>query len=182
VTQRKPFIFATISAVGAALFAVWLLRPHVDRLSVTLGVGFTEGAATPDTIRFAADLERYLRPADYSVAIALLMILAGGLPLAAIALIANHWPWFLGPLSRNATVIWVCLMLQMTNAMLPSIFILLFVSDGLLVGDALDPEILTAIVVAILYAVVNLVAAGVWRELLNGLHVARLAREPDATL
>ena len=73
------------------------------------------------------------------------MILAGGLPLAAIALIARHWQWLFGPLSRNATVIWLCLTLQLANVALPSFFI-------------------------------NLVAASVWRELLNRLHVATFAR------
>ena len=172
VTSPKPLAFAIIGAVVAAVIAVWLLKPHVDRLSVTLGVGFSEGAPTPETTRFADDMERFLRPVDFSVAIALLVILAGGLPLAAIALIAHHWPWrnWFGPLSRNATVIWVCLTLQLTNVMLPSFFILLFASEGL------DAEVLMAMVIAMLYAVPNLVAAGVWRERLNRLHISRLAR------
>ena len=175
MTSRKPFVFAIIGAVVAAVFAVWLLKPHVDRLSVTLGVGFSEGAATPETTRFAADMERLLRTADFSAAIALLVILASGLPLAAIALIAYHWPWLFGPLGRNATVIWLCLMLQVTNVVLPSFFILLFASE------VLDAEILSAIVIALLYAVINLVAVRVWRELLNHLHVSRLARATSAT-
>ena len=98
------------------------------------------------------------------------MILAGGLPLAAIALIAHHWPWLFGPLSRNATVIWLCLTFQMSNVTLPSFFILLFASEGL------DAEILNAILIAMLYAVPNLVAATVWRELLTRLHEGDLAR------
>ena len=176
VTHSKPFIFAIISAVAAALFAVSLLKPHVDRLSVTLDVGLSEGAATPETTRFAADMERFLRPADASAVIALLVILAGGLPLATIALIAHHWPWLLGPLGRNATVIWVCLTLQLTNGVLPSFFILLFASEGF------NTEILTAIIIAMFYAIINLLAARVWRELLNRLHVSRLARAANATI
>ena len=169
-------MFAIISAVAAALVAVWLLEPHVDRLSVTLGVGLSEGAATPETTRFAADMERLLRPADFSAAIALLVILVGGLPLAAIAPIAHHESWLFGPLSRNATVIWICLTLQMTNVVLPSFFILLLASEGL------DAEILNVIVIAMIYAVINLVAARVWREMLNRLLISRLARATNATI
>jgi hypothetical protein len=176
MTSRKPFVFAITCAVVAAVFTVWLLKPHVDRLSATLGVGFSEGPATPETTRFAADMERLLRPADFSAAIALLVILAGGLPLAAIALIAHQWPWLFGSLSRNATVIWLCLTWQLTNVVLPSFFILLFASEGL------DAEILTPIVIAMLYAVINLVAATVWREVINRLHISRLARATNATI
>lgn len=170
MTSTKPLVFAIIGAVVAAVFAVWLLKPHVDRLSVTLGVGFSEGAATPETTRFAADMERFLRPADSFAAIALLVVLAGGLPLAAIALIAHHWPWLFGPLSRNGTVVWVCLMVQMTNVMVPSFFILLFASEGL------DAEVLIAMLAVMLYAIPNVVAASVWRELLNRVHASRLPR------
>ena len=174
MTHQRLFVLAILGAVVAALSAVWLLEPHVDRLSATLGVGLSEGAATPETTRFAADVERFLRRADLSAAIALLVILAGGVPLAAIALVAYRRPWWFGPLSRNATVIWVCLTLQVTNVAFPSFLILLFASDGL------DAEILTAIVVAMLYAVINLAAARVWRELLNLLLVSRLARATNA--
>jgi hypothetical protein len=176
VTNQKPWIFATIGAVVAAVFAVWLLKPHVDRLSVTLGVGFSEGAPTPETTRFAADMERFLRPADSIAAMALLVVLAGGLPLAAMALIAFHWPWLFGPLSQNATVIWLCLTVQMTNVMLPSFFILLFASEGL------DAEILMAMVIAILYALPNIVAARVWREMLNRLQASRPAPAASTTI
>lgn len=151
--------------------SVWLLEPHVDRLSFTLGVGFSEGVPTAETSKFADDMERFLRPADSFAAIAVLVVLAGGLPLAAIALIAHHWPWLYGPLSRNATVIWVGLTLQMTNVMLPSFFILLFASEGFVA------ETLIASVVMILYAAPNVAAAWLWREQLNRLNMAKFARE-----
>ena len=176
VNRSKPLAFAIMGAVVAALFAVWLLKPHVDRLSVTLGVGFSEGAPTPETTRFAADMERFLRPADFSAAIALLVVLAGGLPLAAIALIAHHWPWLFGPLSRNATVVWICLTLQMTNVMLPSFFILLFASEGL------HAEMLFPMFIVMLSAVPNVVGARVWREMLNGLLISRLERSTNAAI
>jgi hypothetical protein len=120
-------------------------------------------------------MERFLRPADSSAAIALLVVLAGGLPLAAIALIAHQWPWLLGPLSRNPTVVWTLLTLQMTNVMLPSFFFLLFASEGL------DAEVLIAMLAVMLYAVPNVVAAAVWRELLNRLQASRFARATGAT-
>jgi hypothetical protein len=163
-------MFAMVGAIMAAVFAVWLLKPHVDRLSVTLGVGFSEGAPTPQTVRFATDMERFLRPADKSAAIALLVVLAGGLPLAVIALIAHRWRWLLGPFGRNPTVVWIFLTLQMTNVMLPSFFILLFASEDL------NAEMWTAIMVAALYAVPNVVAVGVWRALLNRLHTSKFSR------
>lgn len=169
-------IFAIISAVAAAAFAVWLLEPHVDRLSVTLGVGFSEGAPTPETTRFAADMERFVRPADFFAAILLLVVLAGGYPLAVIAFIAHAWPRLFGPLSRNPTVVWVCLALQMTNVMVPSFFILMLASEGFVA------EMLVAVVIAMLCAVPNIVAASLWRELLNRLHVARLALTTSATI
>lgn len=170
MTGTKSFVFAIVAAVVAAVLAVSLLKPHVDRLSVTLGVGFTEGAPTLETTRFAADMERFLRPADSFAAIALLVVLAGGYPLAVIAMIAHHWPWLFGPLSRNTTVVWVCLTLQMTNVMVPSFFILLFASEGL------HAEALIAMLVVMLCAVPNIVAAGVWREMLNRLQVSRFAQ------
>jgi hypothetical protein len=173
--MTKPLMFAVACAVVAAVFTAWLLKPHVDRLSVTLGVGFSEGAPTPETTRFAADMERFLRPADRSAAIAMLVVLAGGLPLAVLALIAHHWPWLLGPLGRNPTVVWTFLTLQMTNVILPSFFVLLFASEGL------DVEVLQAMGVAMLYAVPNAIAASVWRELLNRLHSSRHARRTSAT-
>ena len=55
MTKTRPSVFAVIGAVVAAVFAVSFLIPHVDRLSVTLGVGFSEGASTPETTRFAAE-------------------------------------------------------------------------------------------------------------------------------
>ena len=176
MTDLKPFRFAVISAVVAALFAVWLLKPHVDRMSVTRGVGLSEGAATPETARFAADMERMLRPADRGAAIGFLVLLASGLPLAAIALIAHQWPWLFGSLSRAGPAIWICLTLQMTNVVLPTFLILLFASEPL------DSEILSAIVIAMVYVVINLVAVRVWRQLLNRLHLSMLARATTASL
>jgi hypothetical protein len=176
MTSRTPFVLAIIGAVAAAVFAVWLLEPHVDRLSYTLGVGFVEGAATPETTRFAADLQRLFGPGAFVALIALLVVLAGGLPLAAIALTVQHFPSLFGPLTRNVTVIWLCLTLQMTNVALPSFFILLFSSDGL------DAEAVIAILVTMLYAVPNFAAATVWRELLNRRQASRLARVTSAAI
>jgi hypothetical protein len=158
------------------VFAVWFIEPHVVRLSFTLGVGFSEGAPTPETTRFAADLER-LRVVENSFGlILLLVILAGGLPLAAIAIIANASPRLFGPLIRNAAVLWICMTMQLTNVMLPSFFILMFATMGL------DPEMLMPILIATLYAVVNFLAARTWRRLLNRVHVSSFERASGATL
>ena len=104
------------------------------------------------------------------------MVLAGGLPLAAIALVARYWPWLFGPLSRNGTVVWVCLTLQLTNLTLPSFFILLFATEGLYA------EVLIAMLAALLYAIPNVLAVLVWRELLNRAHTSSFPKATRATI
>ena len=173
LSQTKASVVRS-SRFGVQSIQVTSTKPFA--LAVTLGVGFSEGAPTAETTRFAADIERFLRPANRSAAIAMLVILAGGLPLAVIALIAYHWPRLFGPLIRNATVVWLCLTLQMTNIVLPSFFVLLFASEGFAV------ETVTTIAFATLYAVPNAMAAKVWRELLNRIHASRLNTAPSGTL
>ena len=151
-----------------------LLEPAFDQLAMALGIGIAAGPATPEAKQLLADWLRLLALSNVLAAIALCLVIVGGIPLAGVALVAKYWPRAVATLVRNRTAVWVCLTWQLMNIGFPVLLTVLIASEGL--------DEMTAVValVCVVYASVNLLAARAWRELLVRMNAAELAREGPA--
>jgi hypothetical protein len=180
---RKLLTLSAICAIVVATVAVRLLEPAVDQLAMALGIGIAGGPATPEAERLLADWSRLLGPVDALAAIAFLLVIVSGIPLAVFALVAKYWPSTVGVLVRNRTALWMCLTWQLANIGF-TVLLTLFVASSLtllVVTEGLGFTA-TVLVVALVDVAVNLWAVRVWRELLVRLNAAEVARVRPAVV